>query len=101
MRTEESLRSVTKFAYNVCMQKKVVPAAVKDKHVTQKGGRKGGASLPKGDMMPFGSDEAIRILVENLNEVLFTLDEQGRFIYISPVIEQITKVSMNGSSKAT
>ncbi len=35
------------------------------------------------------SEERYRQLVENINDVLFSLDIQGRFVYISPVIEQI------------
>jgi len=35
------------------------------------------------------SEERYRQLVENINDVLFSLDAQGRFVYISPVIEQI------------
>ncbi len=35
------------------------------------------------------SEERYRQLVENINDVLFSLDVQGRFVYISPVIEQI------------
>ncbi|MGD2090896.1 MAG: response regulator [Candidatus Aminicenantes bacterium] len=32
-----------------------------------------------------------RSLVENINEVIYTADRDGRFTYISPVVEQITK----------
>ncbi len=32
-----------------------------------------------------------RSLVENINEVIYTTDKEGRFTYISPVVEQITK----------
>jgi PAS domain S-box-containing protein len=32
-----------------------------------------------------------RSLVENINEVIYTTDKEGRFTYISPVAEQITK----------
>ncbi|MFX1519408.1 MAG: PAS domain S-box protein [Promethearchaeota archaeon] len=35
------------------------------------------------------SEERYRALVENINDVIFTLDCQGRFTYISPVIEQL------------
>jgi PAS domain S-box-containing protein len=31
-----------------------------------------------------------RSLVENINEVIYTTDKEGRFTYISPVVEQIT-----------
>jgi diguanylate cyclase (GGDEF)-like protein/PAS domain S-box-containing protein len=34
-------------------------------------------------------EEKYRNLVENINEVIFSLDTQGRFTYISPVIEQV------------
>ncbi len=35
------------------------------------------------------SEEKYRSLVENINEVIFTLDPSGRFTYISPVIKQM------------
>lgn len=35
------------------------------------------------------SEEKYRNFVENINDVIFSLDEQGRFTYISPVIEQV------------
>lgn len=35
------------------------------------------------------SEERHRALVENINEVIFTLDTQGHFAYISPVAERI------------
>jgi len=35
-----------------------------------------------------------RSLVENINEVIYTTDIKGRFTYISPVVEQITKYSV-------
>jgi PAS domain S-box-containing protein len=34
------------------------------------------------------SEEQHRSLVENINEIIFTLDTKGRFTYISPVLEQ-------------
>lgn len=37
------------------------------------------------------SEERYRALVENINDVIFTLDSAGVFIYISPVIEQIVQ----------
>lgn len=40
--------------------------------------------------MPFRSDETYRTLIENLYEVVFTLDLQRKFIYISPMIEQVS-----------
>lgn len=36
------------------------------------------------------SEEKYRALVENINDVIFTLDTQGRFTFISPVIERIS-----------
>ncbi len=36
------------------------------------------------------SEENYRALVENINDVIFKLDNQGRFTYMSPVIEQIS-----------
>jgi len=36
------------------------------------------------------SEEQYRLLVENINDVIFSLDTLGRFTYISPVIEQVT-----------
>jgi PAS domain S-box-containing protein len=35
------------------------------------------------------SEEQHRSLVENINEVIFKLDTQGRFTYISPVVERM------------
>ncbi|MFH1312685.1 MAG: PAS domain S-box protein [Candidatus Eisenbacteria bacterium] len=35
------------------------------------------------------SEEQHRSLVENINEIIFTLDTQGRFTYVSPVVERI------------
>jgi PAS domain S-box-containing protein len=35
------------------------------------------------------SEEQHRSLVENINETIFTLDTQGRFTYISPVMERV------------
>jgi len=35
------------------------------------------------------SEEQHRSLVENINEVIFTLDTQGRFTYISPVLKRV------------
>jgi two-component system cell cycle sensor histidine kinase/response regulator CckA len=39
------------------------------------------------------SEEKYRVLVENLNEVIFTVDRQGLFTYISPAIERYTGFS--------
>jgi len=41
------------------------------------------------------SEENYRALVENINDVIFKLDTQGRFTYMSPVIEQISGHKMN------
>jgi PAS domain S-box-containing protein len=35
------------------------------------------------------SEEKYRELVENINDVLFTIDRKGRIIYISPVVESV------------
>ena len=35
------------------------------------------------------SEEKYRTLVENLNDVIFTLDNAGRIIYVSPVVEPL------------
>ncbi|MFO1424141.1 MAG: PAS domain S-box protein [Candidatus Competibacteraceae bacterium] len=45
------------------------------------------------------SDEKYRVLVENINDVIFALDTENRFSYISPVIERFiayTNVEMIG-----
>jgi PAS domain S-box-containing protein len=39
------------------------------------------------------SQQRFRDLVENLNDVVFNLDNQGRFTYISPAIERISAYS--------
>jgi diguanylate cyclase (GGDEF)-like protein/PAS domain S-box-containing protein len=37
------------------------------------------------------SEEKYRSLVENINDIFYILDRQGNFIYISPVVERLTK----------
>jgi PAS domain S-box-containing protein len=37
-----------------------------------------------------GSGDIYRTVIENLHEVVFTLDRQGHFTYINPAIEQLT-----------
>ena len=37
-----------------------------------------------------GSEEKYRSLVENINEMIYTLDSDGRFTYVSPVIEKFS-----------
>ena len=37
------------------------------------------------------SEERYRFLVENLNDVVFTVDTQGTVLYVSPAIERISK----------
>ncbi|MFO7751917.1 MAG: response regulator [Desulfobacteraceae bacterium] len=47
------------------------------------------------------SEKKYRELVENINDVIYTTDEQGRISYISPVVERITGFSsllMTGES---
>ena len=36
------------------------------------------------------SEEKYRSLVENINDVIYTLDSVGRFTYVSPVIEKVS-----------
>ncbi len=36
------------------------------------------------------SEEKYRTLVENLNDVIFTLDHEGHFVYVSPTVERLT-----------
>lgn len=36
------------------------------------------------------SEEKYRMLVENINDVIYTLDAEGRFTYVSPVIERFS-----------
>jgi two-component system NtrC family sensor kinase len=38
----------------------------------------------------FESNEKYKTLLENLNDILFELDSQGNFIYISPAVEKVT-----------
>jgi len=40
------------------------------------------------------SEERYRALVENVNDVIYTLDMEGRFTYVSPVIEQFSAYRM-------
>ena len=35
------------------------------------------------------AEENVQNLIENINDAVFSLDSQGRFIYLSPVIEQL------------
>ena len=37
------------------------------------------------------SEEQYRALVEQINDVIFTLDEEGRFTYVSPVVEHVSE----------
>ncbi|MFA5065169.1 MAG: HD domain-containing phosphohydrolase [Dehalococcoidia bacterium] len=39
--------------------------------------------------------ERYRALVENINDVLFTLDSQGNITYISPVVERLSKYKVS------
>ncbi|MDI6753468.1 MAG: PAS domain S-box protein [Thermodesulfobacteriota bacterium] len=41
------------------------------------------------------SQEKYRNLVENINDVIFSLDTQGRFTYISPMVEQVASYKVN------
>ncbi|MEW6143034.1 MAG: PAS domain S-box protein [Chloroflexota bacterium] len=41
------------------------------------------------------SEEKYRTLVESVNDVLFSLDMKGRVTYISPVIERVTRYTVN------
>ena len=41
------------------------------------------------------SEEKFRTLVENLNDVIYTMDAQGRFTYVSPSVERITGYGPN------
>ncbi|MDD5648437.1 MAG: PAS domain S-box protein, partial [Dehalococcoidia bacterium] len=41
------------------------------------------------------SEEKYRALVENINDVLYTLDTKGNVTYISPAVERITKYKVN------
>jgi len=41
------------------------------------------------------SEEKYRSLVENINDILYTLDTQGNITYISPVVERLTKYKVS------
>jgi PAS domain S-box-containing protein/putative nucleotidyltransferase with HDIG domain len=41
------------------------------------------------------SEEKYRALVENINDVLYTMDTQGNIAYISPVVERFTKYKVS------
>lgn len=53
------------------------------KHAVERRLREGEARLRE-------SEEKYRSLVENISDVIFTLDTEGRFTYVSPVIERIS-----------
>lgn len=38
-----------------------------------------------------GSEERYRSLVENISDVIYTLDTQGKILYISPAVERLSK----------
>ncbi|MEW5721163.1 MAG: PAS domain S-box protein, partial [Chloroflexota bacterium] len=40
------------------------------------------------------SEQKYRTLVENINEVIYTLDLDGRFTYVSPVVERLSAYKM-------
>jgi PAS domain S-box-containing protein/putative nucleotidyltransferase with HDIG domain len=40
------------------------------------------------------SEEKYRSLVENINDVLYTLDNEGRITYVSPAVERFTKYTV-------
>jgi PAS domain S-box-containing protein len=40
------------------------------------------------------SEEKYRSLVENINDVMYTLDNEGRITYISPVVERFSKYTV-------
>jgi len=41
------------------------------------------------------SEEKYRTLVENINDILFSLDTQGNITYVSPVVEQLSKYKVS------
>ena len=45
----------------------------------------------KADELLRASEEKYRSLVENINDVFYTLDSQGNITYVSPVVERLSK----------
>ncbi|MFA5065036.1 MAG: histidine kinase N-terminal 7TM domain-containing protein [Dehalococcoidia bacterium] len=41
------------------------------------------------------SEEKYRTLVENINDVIYTLDKEGNITYISPAVERLSKYKVN------
>jgi PAS domain S-box-containing protein len=72
------------------MSKKASPdSRLAKKPVSKSPGKEVTRSKKQGESQQ-GSGDIYRALIENLHEVVFTLDRQGRFTYINPVIEQLT-----------
>ncbi|MFA5399090.1 MAG: PAS domain S-box protein [Dehalococcoidia bacterium] len=49
----------------------------------------------KAEEMLRTSEEKYRSLVENINDVFYTLDDQGTITYVSPVVERLTKYKVS------
>ena len=72
------------------MSKKVSPdSRLVNKPVSKSPGKEVTRSKKGGESQQ-ASGDIYRALIENLPEVVFTLDRQSRFTYINPVIEQLT-----------
>jgi PAS domain S-box-containing protein/putative nucleotidyltransferase with HDIG domain len=72
------------------MSKKVSPDSRLVKKPVRKSPKKEGSRSKKRGESQQGSGNIYRALIENFHEVLFSIDLQGRFTYINPVIEQLT-----------
>ncbi len=49
----------------------------------------------KAEELVRSSEEKYRSLVENINDVFYTLDDQGTITYVSPVVERLTKYKVS------
>jgi PAS domain-containing protein len=72
------------------MSIKSSPQPQSAKKTVRKNSNKGDSSLKQHEENLPGSSDIYRTLVENLNEVVFSLTLKGNFTYINPVIEKLS-----------